>query len=545
MEDEEDLELLRLAALKTLHKKETVPASAPAQILTNNHIIPVLNSGRPPIYPVADPIQPNLIHHPVPPYVNAGFEKMDINEPYVPQRILPTNIDPFNGFSSTFGASSAIDETNVQLSPRSAAFVHANKEIIKRRQTGMSPSPEPYRKSPGRWSRSPSRESYKYRRSVSRSPPYQNHSPNMRNRRSRSPIARGGEGNFYRTEKRSPNRMRSPPNNRNGSKWRPHSPHRNNGVHPRKSNSPRTDDTNYRNKRRSPVNPKTDVKKRSLSRSPNRKYSRDMQNSRRGGRRSPIGKRFNGNRQNNQRNRIFIVRSSMSLTRRAGSPSNQQKRKSPTNNSDETGESSNKMLKNESKMEKNEENEMKSKLEDESNTNVPKEKSEKELEDELLASSGDESDDDDDDDGIDLFASEESESENEGRFKSSSKTERNTNMPTVSFSELGKTSTASVDVLRDLDEVQTETNSSHRKGKRDDGRHPRRRYNDKRSYSDRNRGTRERENRDSNRVSNRKKDNNAEPSTTRSERKPFKSTFTSVEAEPRRKTPEASKHRNE
>lgn len=91
-------------------------------------------------------------------------------------------------------------------------------------------------------------------------------------------------------------------------------------------------------------------------------------------------------------------------------------------------------------------------------------KTEDDLENELLASSGDEKSDSDGDesDGIDLFASEESESENEGRFKlSSTKTESKPSAPVVSFSELGKTKPSTV--LRDLDELQADMVENRRR----------------------------------------------------------------------------------
>lgn len=614
MEDDDDLEVLRLMALKTLHKKENAPTQPPQQqqvahqpknSIMVNHTIPVLSNVRHPMdnnyYPTMDPVQTNIIHHPVPSFVNSGFEKMDINEPYVPQRIHPTSVDPFIGFPNYIPSSTTTTTTAIgQLSPRTAAFVLANKETIERRRII---SPEPYRKPSGRWSRSPSCESWKYRRSGSRSPSYHNnHSPNMHNRsvtppprrrhsptalhnrksRSRSPNSRNQhENNHHRAEKRSPKRNRgnAPPyNNRNERKFRGHETHRVDTA-VRKSNSPRTDDSNHRTKRRtqSPLNSKPDVKKRSPSRSPNRKYPRNNTSNLRRSRRSPPqpGKRFNSNnnsRQNNTnvRNRNYNTRrsTSPSMNRRNDSrtPPNQQKRTTSTKNEDE---STQKLAENESKSERIEDNKMNedetsNKIsETETTANVPRQKTQQEIEDELLASERDDNSDsdDDDDDGIDLFASEDSESENEGRFKlSSSKSERKTNVATVSFSELGKPAAPSADVLRDLDEVQTDAGPSHRKGnpRRENGRdtragnsrHHGRRYNEKRSYPDRDRdrgerGTRERENRDSNKSAgsnSRKKDvvDTDQPGVRR-ERKlnMLKSTVDSIESESRRKTPEA------
>lgn len=94
------------------------------------------------------------------------------------------------------------------------------------------------------------------------------------------------------------------------------------------------------------------------------------------------------------------------------------------------------------------------------------EKTEQDLEDELLASSDDE-EKSVADDGIDLFASEDSESENEGRFKSSSKrTERTAGTATVSFSRLGA---PNAPVVRNLEEVRSEKQAANRRD-RDSGR---------------------------------------------------------------------------
>lgn len=594
MEDDEDLELLRLAALKSL-KKDTVPPVSTSKSTSDGRVIPVVGNVRPTtstvtsindkFYPETDLIQPNIVHHPVPPYVSSGFEKMEIGEPYLPQRL---NAPPFNEYVPQFGVTSnappMLDPiTNVQLSPRTAAFVYENKQIIQRRQVkSPSHSPVPFRKSPGRWSRSPSPENWKYRRSPkSRSPSFQNHSPQRRrhspqplhNRRNRTRSPNGN--NAHRTERRSPipNRRANSPNRQMQRPWHGHPSQRDNGMHSRKSGSPRTDELNHRRRRtRSPT--KLDVRRRSSSRSPNRKYPRTNLN--RPPRRSPPSKRFNNsnnkaghngprNRNNhNQRN------GSPSVHHRSHSPSNHHRRRTPNRNTMENGSSSNKQdEKDQMSLERNEQQSMDATSKDENNENTMNEKAiEQNGENELHESSESEnSDSDNDNDGIDLFASEESESENEGRFKLSSRNERKTNVPTVSFSELGKTTTAPAEVLlRDLDELQTDSNRrgpSRRDNDRDRSRNNRRddrRYNNR----DRNRENKDRErekNRDRDRT-NRERESSRPKSTVswkssknednrrredssdvnaKNERKHFKSTFSSIDSERRNESPDGGK----
>lgn len=600
MEDDDDLELLRLAALKSL--KKDVPATKPANNLVDKRVIPVVSNVRVPVvdkfYAPGEPqmVQPNLIHHPVPPYINSGFEKMEINEPYMPQRLNPSLVVPYNEFAPPYAAPTTaglIDPTtNVQLSPRSAAFVFENKQIIKRRQ-GLSPQ-----HSPGRWSRSPSPENWKYRRSNSRSPAYPSNSPHFRNRsvsrspqrrrhspqpaqnrrnRTRSPAARQNfDGSANRPERRSPvpNRRANSPNNRHPQRqWRGHSPKRDNGLHARKSDSPRGDEAIHRRRRtRSPTAKSDQIRKRSSSRSPIRKFPRNNVN--RPPRRSPHSKRFNnGNKPGHSgpRNRNHIGRSGS--LHRSHSPQNHQKRRMPAQNTMENGESSNKTNEKEMALQRNEKPmEDLTKEQNAVNENDVKEKIEKDIED--GASSDSEHSDSDGNDGIDLFASEESESENEGRFKlSSCKSERKANVPIVSFSELGKMAAAPADaIMRDLDELQTDSvNARGRGGPRRDNDRNRNRRDDRRPYNrERDRDNRERErdrdrerNRDRERVRERERESSKPKSSgswknskteesrrkdesnndVKGEKKPnsFKSTFTSVDSESRTKTPDGGK----
>lgn len=667
MDDDDDLEMLRLAALKSL-KKENVPvgiktalqvkavaAAVPKSVnkIQDNRVIPVVSNIRHVIdkYYVApggpELVQPNLIHHPVsvPAYIDAGFEKIDINDAYIPQRLkaplpaaiqqqqqqqpLPPLTIPTAVTYTEFNPYAAVNEpiSTVQLSPRSAAFVYQNKQIVKRRQgiapsSPPSPSSNPFRQSPpGRWSRSPSPEpNSRYHRN-SRSPTYLNHSPHYRNRsmsrspqrrhhspqmaphmrrhrsRSRSPMLRANfEANVHRAERRSPvpNRRanNSPPNNRHGPRsWRPHSPsqrdNNSGGMHARKSGSPRADEANSRRRHRtrSPnsnahgnFKGQQDNRKRTDSRSPNRKNAR-MNRGRKPTPPQSQQKRFNNSNSGSKpgyggvRNRapIYNRRSgspAQNHRRTSNSPQNHYKRRSPAKNPTENGDTSNKHAKDEKEstatttVDRNERSnaEFDRRPIDGDASNEPniKEKTDQEIEDELLASSESENSDNDGSDGIDLFASEESESENEGRFKlNSSKTERKTTVPTLSFSELGKAKTAPADVLlRDLDEMQTDAMNSQprRSGARRENDRNIRNHHDKRKFNrDRDRTNRDRErNRDSrdgdgdrNRPSRRERESSkpkVESVNDKGDRKStiLKSTFTSI-GESRTKTSNAGK----
>lgn len=200
MDDDEDLEMLRLAALKSLKKENgpiaTIGGTQQPAVAQPVNKIPVVNNVRYVAAPGAsDSIQPNLNHHPVPiaTYIDSGFEKMDISDAYAPHRskgplpqaiphqqqqqqpLPPLVIPPTVSYAEFIPYATPSDPiTNVQLSPRSAAFVYENKQIIKRRQGIAPPSPpspplNPFRQSsPGRWSRSPSPDPRYHR--TSRSP---------------------------------------------------------------------------------------------------------------------------------------------------------------------------------------------------------------------------------------------------------------------------------------------------------------------------------------------------------------------------------------
>lgn len=613
MEEEDDLELLRLAALKSLNnKKENAPAplSTTAKPLVNhpfkataaivpNSVIPIVNIV-PGLRPGNEyyPIAPGVRHHPADEYIGSQFDKIDIKDQYVPQRV---NVLASNGHYGSvapeyvpYGSApiaSASNIPNVQLSPRSAAFVLQNNDILMKRKTGVSPgrpssprtrSPSPYRGSLGRWSatpppmakkhssRSPKRSPYVYRRSASRSPIRR--SPNRNRTVSRSPQRRNRRTSPPRSTFHRPPRSRSPPHVRHGiSPTNYHQSRQwNHGANIRKSLSPRsnenTSNSNYRTspkrRTRSPVNNKVEPRRRSASHSPARKYHRNGPPNRR--RRSPPRKYNNNIRPRNPRSGYNSRRStSPSNRRRSGSTTSPaQKNKfdevpAPNNDDFQKQEQLNEKTENSEKIEKktrkSDEPKAVSKLQDK-----PVGKTEQEIEDDLLASTDGEKNsdsDDNDDDGIDLFASEESESENEGRFKSStSKTERTTTAATVSFSKLGTSEVTPAVALRDLDDLKSEKNTSYRKGEsRDKDRSGRSgaskysgrrndRYGRKPRSNSRERNSTRGSSWKSSKDDSRKKD--SEPDVkTENERKPimFKSTFQVVDNEPKKIVTERGK----
>lgn len=543
MEDqEEDLEFLRLAALKSLNNKKEVelphisPPSTTHLINGNINLIqPIGESARRLVNDyysasgVSAPIERpplNAIHHSMGPYLHSNFEKIDINDPYAVQNANLIGANVFNEYQPPF---IAMPSPNVQLSPRSAAFVLQNNDILMRRKTGRSPdspprshSPIPYRKSPGRWSptpppttksRSPKRSpSYGYRRSASppiirRTPPYirnrsisrspqrRRHSPfpiHPRRSKSRSPLPRNVQSN-YRAQPRSrspiqhnaSNRRANSPPNRNASRiWRGNSPpppvNRNNGNQIRRSVSPRGNDepANYRalvrRRSRSSPNTKNDVRRRSGSRSPEQKYQRTMGVRRK--RSPPPPRKFNQRNTNNtSRLNNGPSRNRPNNPRKSASPKNnsRSKSKTPAPIQQKTKPETIAEIKDASQQEQTKVTKIEEKSTDDrktpGNESVKAEtKTEQQIEDELLASTNDERSDtesDNDDDGIDLFASEESESENEGRFKLSS---RQTEKPpaAVPFSKLGTIATTE---LRELEELRGDkATSASRKNRRDD-----------------------------------------------------------------------------
>lgn len=241
-DDEDDLEILRLEALKSLHyRKESVSSCHLPSSQKRNMSVPTAKYSHKRLLSGAnyEPIKRNYYPQdqimsrqqvkPVDNYENI-FEKLDINEPYVPQQMCPGNSagslivnnngwnpaarSTTNGYSILYPAQNpkenlGLSVGNVQLSPRSLAFVAKNNDILMRRKVeNTSPhyrSPSPFRPqvympvspvyqtSPGRWSMTPPPKS------KSRSPQSRNRwNYTQRRSDSRSPIIR------RRTSSRSP-----------------------------------------------------------------------------------------------------------------------------------------------------------------------------------------------------------------------------------------------------------------------------------------------------------------------------------------------------
>lgn len=551
MEEEDDLELLRLAALKSLNIKKdasttnmlpsTVPTVPKAPRTSNNvghrntvrscHIA-VTNPAFAPAPSDAKNGDKRREYRdykaPIESYSVVRLDQpMDMNDAYSVQSRQPSSLVADYGRAANYvphvSNTDALPIPNVQLSPRSAAFVLQNNDALMRRKGGRSRSASPYRNDAKRWSVSPpplvkhrspnhSPSHHYYRRSESRSPVPRPRSPRRSPRRlpqkrtqSRSPpryphTRRYSPSQAKRSRTRSPNRSafahrgrsRSPLHpsnrrhspNRNGPKnWTGQSPGhqaqsgRQNGgsSQPQQnSQSPRKDHPAVSG--RPTDSSKLDGRKRSNSRSPGRNYGRD----------GPTGKKrksptfLNRNKPNRNDNGVgnsntVQVRS----YRRDRSPSPRHRRRSGSRLRNQPSKSmagvhktsDERKIDDEQKsteMKKVTENTSVTQTNVDSNARELPEKSVthkevKEIEEDIQPSSDEESNNDD---GIDLFASEESESENEGRFKSSSKTERTTTAATLSFSQLGATNAP---VVRDLNEVHSDKTSSSRKGREDIG----------------------------------------------------------------------------
>ncbi|XP_063699888.1 serine/arginine repetitive matrix protein 1-like [Culicoides brevitarsis] len=287
MEDE-DLELLRKAALQSLQKKNSKPPPQETQQIQPLQAIQqppqALNPRAAPFIPAQgppaaqpwnnfgpQPVVPTPPMHYLPPHgvapIHPQFMPNMLPTPpgvpvNVPLSIVPPVIAPTH-------------VPNVQLSPRSAAFVSQNNDIIRRRCRS------PYRNaSPGRWSPSPPRQRHRSR-SKSPLPPQRNYRDKSRDRRDRdSPAKKNGRWNANQTRGNSPVRRhrsrsprRSPPRKRSNSK----SPGRrlnrnynnnnnNNGRRPLRRNSPPPRNGKDRNRDASPAPKKHKSEERSTSR---------------------------------------------------------------------------------------------------------------------------------------------------------------------------------------------------------------------------------------------------------------------------------------
>lgn len=480
--EEEDLELLRMAALKTLHKQKSAPTAFNSQIqhvsTSQKHLnvsapsfIPVTNQSKPPW----DPYAPPAVY--IPPVIQQLA--------YIPTVTPPVSI-------STVPVMPNIP-TNVQLSPRSAAFVSMNNDILLRRQHEKSPPGyrSPYRDSPpSKWSPSPPRR----RRSVSRSPSPRKNLLRKRSRSKTPPSLRFRERSLsprsYRRDRLSPKK--------NG-KW---TRSNNNSPNRRPNRTPPKD------RSRSPVS------RRSSSRSPGKRLNRNYNNRPR--RRSPqLTSRYGQNntrpyniRENDRKERDRIEdKTEKSGSRKSPSPKRlKSKTKSPSpaksrslspgadlaaflekldadfeifpSTNDELG------------LHENIETDIKEKESmtppiPEIGSNTPpiskstcnltaaekKNSSDLDIEDELLKLSDDEiSLGGNDVELDDLFATDDSESENEGRFKSgSTKTERKP-AAVVPFSKLGSSSTTVISGLSSTTEKSTRDRFGDIRKNRDDRR---------------------------------------------------------------------------
>ena len=183
-DDDEDLELLRMAALKTLKPSNNriEVLEVPMTQHTNPQPLPIHNKKN--MY-VRHPISiPPTAQHLPPNYVAGMPPVQHINEPYIPMGINPhwnENVPKYYAHGAPPRPTLPINmppgpsvTASVQLSPRSAAFVMQNNSILEQRKRSprnyaRSPSPA-YRPTAGRW------------RSISRSP-----SPTRNGSRSRSP----------------------------------------------------------------------------------------------------------------------------------------------------------------------------------------------------------------------------------------------------------------------------------------------------------------------------------------------------------------------
>ncbi|XP_037042091.1 serine/arginine repetitive matrix protein 2-like isoform X3 [Bradysia coprophila] len=485
--EEDDLEFLRMAALKSLQSKKSQNKEKVGNAIKVVESIAVPSATVPYFAPANHPTTGSRIQTLVIPNDNSS-----VNEPYLPQRrdaIAPWTDTEYGGPYGVAVPSSRTMLPNVQLSPRSAAFVSQNNDILNRRK-GHAASPErdrsrspitpPSRYTPARWSVSPppykhvnTRPHYE-NRSGSRSPIHREKSPQIYrrsplpnsksppqlSRKSRSPpqlkvrkspLRKSLSGSPHRTatDRHPPSpysRNRSPAGRYSHSQkgHRRYSPSQSRSYNrkqlARRSLSPRNNGHQPIKRSKSPIN-----SKRSRSRSPNKNVaSRPSRNERLIKRRSPLYNRKNNSNRGSNRSKRKLTppqsptnKKKVEKTQNAVPQSGVDKKPSPT-------------------VEKN-----KTEKTTDTTTDKPEptsEKSTESVENEMSASSDDDKSSDEEDDGIDLFASEESESENEGRFKSnSSKNARSNTAATVSFSKLGN---ATASTLGELNEVKADRNSS-------------------------------------------------------------------------------------
>lgn len=460
MDDDEDIESLRLAALKSIQNKK-------------EH---VFKSG------VSHPSE-FFVERPIH-YLNTRIAHTDINQQFSTlseSNLIKDSRSIYPSEFTTFGvASHTTASNNVQLSPRSAAFVSQNNDILMRRKHG------------GRSSRSisPDYQSLVDDRSGSATP--SGYTPSSINfdsyttakRRTRSPVSRKSPRPLtLRAKSKSPfGRHRSPipvyyrrsktrsPIIRESQRSRSPTTHTN-----RRGNSPRNYSRNFRRsvsparRQDKPLN-RTPLqnelrRRRSKSRSPNRKYNinilgRDTK------RRSSDQKKINNKWNRSNRGRT---------NQRPNSPIRQNRRTSskspqPMRPKESCEKVANKASINIIETEKCSlpTNKMDTTESDQlEHSDITQKSTDQEMDAELVVSkdiyksnSEDDENSNDDDDGIDLFASEESESENEGRFKlNSRKNERQVTSKAVPFSKLATIGSPTAEI-KELDEFNERANIS-------------------------------------------------------------------------------------
>lgn len=464
MDDDEEIELLRLAALKSLNvKKEHQLTQFNYHPHTGNAIQVLENIT-------------GSTH--IPKYQHPDHEGQHIclTESF-PRQIIATTTQPYS-----------INQ-NVQLSPRSAAFVSENYGILMKRKGDTFRRSPSYKSSPGRWSVSPPPSKQKrlspeplkiirkddYSRPNEHKPLYGNNRVSPQRRISRSPTSKcrkisrsppknrlvskspmtykATSPNFGgRSKSRSPGTIsRSPPLLRHATPTKRSNSYRHSQVDNYKTKSSYSTKVNSGNlrkldnynretyRRRPKVVSKSNTESNSKPKVDKSIRSYNEYQRRRSPGRTKYTKTYS-NSENHQKNYDRPPINTMT------------RKKSIELNVDAMGEVKNHNEINEGGCNPNVS--VSSNIEDKEITNIIHE-NESQTETTPITDNDEDSSNesnDEDDDGIDLFASEESESENEGRFKcsTSSKSEKPKSVSTVSFTKLGDTLTSSFTNLNDV-----------------------------------------------------------------------------------------------
>lgn len=501
-EENEDLEALRLAALKSLNlKRESQPklrqSSGLGMVGIRNNI-EVIERGQP------------IISY-------AHENHMYAKRPVEPRETWNHSI-VYDTYSPLTSLASSSILPNVQLSPRSLAFVAENNHILMKRKGEKSPvyyhrSPSPYYHTSSRWSESPPPASGNFsNNSNSLHPPASYYDKNTstytksRNRHtSRSPSPKRLDSRRTRSRSRSPihkyrKASRTPPVSYNpmpirnstyhnyhptsarndektsssGNGHRPSSPEyssqskmkRYSPQHnikqkysPRNSNSPSNMyNNNNNNKKNKDYQNKYD-RKSSIKNSHVNKKPRDYHNS-----------NYSNNSSMNTNSTIEKTKNAIDekdngIKKSNDKSSNQnQIKKSSVNNEKKYDNSKDKEneIRKENVVEKAKDTKESDIIKKVENAVIKKVDYDiDEMEEEKLLASPDANDSDSSDDmfkndEIDLFASDDSESENEGRFKSNS-TKTEVKPISLSYTKLGQSST-SIGELKDYNASESRSN---------------------------------------------------------------------------------------